>query len=120
MNIDSSNLVQFKFAKFINEEQDKSILNYNFIDGGFYTVTNTIPNIKYFSMPNIEYNSYPIIKDEQDRYIREKVTNFVICKIEENNEINIKFLNENYIEVTRDKVEDDGVIYEYVLLKKCN
>lgn len=45
-------LVQYKFAKIIHEKEGKSLLNYGFLDGGFYMAADILPNTKYFELQN--------------------------------------------------------------------
>lgn len=74
---------------------NSSILNYGFLDGGFYFTTKTYPNQYYFQRNNIIYELFPNNTDEQKRYIKEKQTDYVII----NNELaedELKILKENY------------------------
>ena len=99
-NVKKEDLVQYQFAQIIEESQNPTLLNYGFLDGGFYTITNITPNIKYFHKPNIKYENYPQIMDEQNRYIRESIVDFVVLKLNNISESNqIPYLHENYEEV---------------------
>lgn len=96
-NVKKEDLVQYQFAEIINQKPDATLLNYGFLDGGFYTVTGNVPKIKYFHKPNIEYEKYPIIMDEQNRYVREKVVDFVVVRVlNEEDSLQIPYLYENY------------------------
>ena len=109
-------LVQYKFAKIINEKPNATLLNYGFLDGGFYIASNIVPNVKYFHKPNIEHDRFPEIEDEQNRYVAEKITDFVVIKVEkEEDSYNIPNLYENYEKL--DSVYD-GNINEYYMLFK--
>lgn len=99
-NVKKEELVQYQFAEIINKNPQATLLNYGFLDGGFYTVTGITPNVKYFHKPNIAYENYPIIMDEQNRYIKELVVDFVVIKIEkEEDSLKIPYLYENYKKV---------------------
>jgi len=39
---------------------------------------NIVPNTRFFFFPNIHHETYPTIRDEQTRYIKEGLTDFVI------------------------------------------
>ncbi len=105
-------LVQYQFAEIIKQQPNATLLNYGFLDGGFYTVTNIVPNIKYFHKPNIEYEKYPEIMDEQNRYIKEKITNFVIIRVlDEEESNNIPYLYENYEKIKTIYKEDINCYY---------
>lgn len=110
-------LVQYQFAEIINQKPQATLLNYGFLDGGFYTVTGITPNIKYFHKPNIAYENYPIIMDEQNRYIKEIVIDFVVIKVaKEEDSLEIPYLYENYKKVKTMYVE--GVNSYYMLFEK--
>jgi len=70
--------VQYKYASIINQTDNPTLLNYDCLDGGFYTVTGIIPNIKYFMTYNIPHSLFPEIKNEQNRYLKEKLVDYVI------------------------------------------
>lgn len=71
---------QYLFADIINQKKDASILNYGFLDGGFYITTGKIPEYYYFMKNNIPYENYPDMLDEQRRYIKEQRPDFIIAK----------------------------------------
>lgn len=92
------------------------MLNYGFLDGGFYTVTGIMPDFKYFHKPNIPYENYPIIMDEQDRYIREKTVDFVVVRVpKEEDSLQIPYLYENYNKIKSNYVW--GVNNYYMLFE---
>ena len=118
-NTSQSDLVQFQFAEIINSKPNATLLNYGFLDGGFYTVTGITPNIKYFHKPNISYENYPEIMDEQNRYIEETLVDFVVIRVGKTEESNdIPALYENYEEVKSVYVEN--VNSYYMLFKAKN
>ncbi len=100
-----SDIPQYEFAEIINKYEDKSLLNYKFMDGGFYTVLGTVPETKEYCTLNRNYNG---IVEIQKKYLAEKKTNFVVTwyefPIEDDNEIRGKFpeVSENYEMVKSD------------------
>ncbi len=78
MKYEKKDYAQFVFSDLI--EKNKTILNYGFLDGGFYFSTNTIPEFYYFEKQNVSYNNYKDNMDEQNRYIKEKIPDYVITK----------------------------------------
>ena len=107
-------LVQYQFAEIINQKPNASLLNYYFLDGGFYTVTGIVPNVKYFYHPNIDGKRYPIIEEEQNRYIKERRVDFVITIVDkEEHSKTIPHLYENYNKV---KAKYDEEIEGYYML----
>ena len=66
---------QYKFDKIISEVDNPTLLNYGFLDGGFYTVSDIMPTCKYFCGLNIPY---PEIQETQDYYVKNGLTDFVV------------------------------------------
>ncbi len=106
-------LVQYEFAKIIQEKPNATLLNYGFLDGGFYTTSNIVPNVKYFHKPNIEHERYPEIENEQNRYIQEKLIDFVVIKVEnEEDSYNIPYLYENYKKIKSVYQDDYYILFQ--------
>ena len=68
-------LPQYIFASVMQRYDHPSLLNYRFLDGGFYTVSGIVPEEKYFCLLNL---SLPEMKEEQDRCVREGKTDFIV------------------------------------------
>ena len=79
--VKTDDLAQFKFAKIINQSSDKTILNYGWLDMGLYMATNTVPNIRFFFKSNISSKSFPEADEEQSRYIRDGITEFIVFSV---------------------------------------
>jgi len=92
---EKEDLVQFSFAEIINRSSNPTLLNYGSLDIGLYTTTGIVPNIKYFQRQNIDYGRFPINMDEQNRYLEEKLVDFVVTKELANN-ANKNFNLNNY------------------------
>ena len=108
----------YDFFQIINKYEDKSVLNYGFIDTGFYLETNEVPNIRFFHTMN--FSDFKEMKEEQLNYIKDKKTNFVICftiKPEEkcNNEESI---NKKYKLVTIKRHNKDYGFYYHLYIRK--
>lgn len=71
---------QYKFASIIGTDGTATLLNYGFLDGGFYTVTNTIPNCKVFCRLNLDHEQMKAI---QDTYLEEELVEYVVTRNEE-------------------------------------
>lgn len=96
----NSDYAQIIFSDIIKQNNDKSLLNYGFLDGGFYLEAEVIPKYYYFMKNNIPYKNYPEMMDEQDRYVDEAKVNFIIVK----NTISKKRIDKirkNYHEIKR-------------------
>lgn len=69
--------MQYQFAAVVDEYQGATMLNYDFMDAGFYAACNITPSVKYFHRTNVPIQE---MLDEQKRYIREGVTDFVVSR----------------------------------------
>lgn len=68
----------------IVEEENPTLLNLGFgLGNSLFTTCNIMPNVRYFISPNLTYESYPQLRDEQEEYIKNKVTQFVLIQREE-------------------------------------
>lgn len=96
---DREDYPQYCFAAIINQVPDATLLNYGFLDGGFYTAANITPTMKYFMINNISDSKLPVMRDEQERYLKEKLTSFVVIRMGKNADANAyeaPGLHENY------------------------
>ncbi|MDC7224722.1 MAG: hypothetical protein PQJ60_13335, partial [Spirochaetales bacterium] len=123
MNVPGEDLFQFKFAELIGDDPHSTLLNYGSLDNGLYTTTGLYPPVKYFETQNIEYDQYPVIRDEQDRYVREALCNYILIKYVKDlphieNEIN-QDIYERYEEVDRVEQYFEGNRCVYILFKRA-
>ncbi len=72
-------LPQFRFEKHISQKENATLLNYGFLDGGFYTVTGIVPDCRYFCELNIEI---PEMYAEQNDYAENGRVDFIVTKDE--------------------------------------
>lgn len=113
--------VQVKFAKIINQVENPTLLNYNFLDGGFYLMADTpLPDTKYFCRQNIPRENFPEMYDEQEDIIRNAAVDFVIVRYGRKRPLEdfaeCKELFSNYKQVC---VEHEGIDdYYYALYQK--
>lgn len=69
--------MQYQFASYINEVEDATLLNYGFMDAGFYTASGIVPTVKYFQENNVPLQE---MYDEQVRYLDEALCDFVVTR----------------------------------------
>lgn len=113
-----SNIMQYAIANYITDD-DKSFLNYGILDSGINTVLNTTPTVKYYMHCNIEYKKYPIMLDEQRRYIKEKLVNYVLIKVmSSGSAYDIPYLTTNYEAIAKFMVTEDNKPFTYMLYKR--
>lgn len=77
MKYPKEELPQYKFAEFTAEKDSPSMLNYGFIDGGFYLASGIVPKHKYFCRNNM---NVPEMVQAQDDYVRSKSVDFVVMR----------------------------------------
>ncbi len=77
MHYEKADLPQYQFAEIINETGDASILNFGFLDGGFYYAADTLPTCPFFCTFNI---NAPGMWDTQYDYINNGKVDFIITR----------------------------------------
>lgn len=80
MKYQKADLPQFQFREIVCQEKDPTLLNYGFLDGGFYTACEIYPAFKYFCRYNIEL---PEMIKAQDDYIAQKIPSFIVTRNEQ-------------------------------------
>ncbi len=120
LTIKKEDLVQYKFASIINQTENATLLNYDALDLGIFTTTGITPNIKYFFTTNADY---AIQKEEQDRYIKEKTTEFIVTRRPASDNIerlrnDVPYLYENYYLIATEKQINGDNEFNYFLFKK--
>lgn len=69
--------MQYRFAAIVNQTPGATLLNYGFMDAGFYTACGIAPSVKYFHQTNM---NLPEMYEEQARYIAQGLTDYVITR----------------------------------------
>lgn len=100
-----NNLPQYKFKEIICREENPTLLNYGFLDGGFYTVCDIVPNCKYFCQLNINIDE---MYQGQNQCIEQGLVKFVVTR-------NKKIEDEKYELVSTATYYFEGNMYEYYL-----
>lgn len=123
MKITKDELVQFKFASIIKQTKNPTLLNFGSLDLGFYFASDIIPKLRFFENQNIDYARFPLILDEQNRYIKEKLIDFVVIVLpDETSVMNLDKLSpvlmNNYQVINEDYQTYEDNEYIYLLLKK--
>ena len=107
-------LVQYQFAEIIRETPDATLLNYGFLDAGFYTVCDILPTERFFQMQNISYEAFPEMMDSQNECIREQRVDYLILRGEEVPE----WILDYYCIVKEQRQLYAGANVKYILLQK--
>lgn len=114
-------LVQYRFAEIIKQTKNPTLLNYQFLDGGFYLASNILPSNRYFQKLNIPDEVYPDNIEDQNEMIQHKKVDFVVTRTIINrytNDTKSKYLKRNYREVSRMNQEYEEKRYRYILWQK--
>lgn len=77
IGVEKKELPQYQFAEIISETENATLLNYGFLDGGFYTTTGIIPNCRSFCELNI-----PLVelRKLQDEFVAEGKCDYVVTR----------------------------------------
>lgn len=70
---------QYQFAQIMQKKPNATLLNYGFLDGGFYTTTGIVPKTRVFCALNLPTDA---LEREQNRYVREGKTDFIVTRNE--------------------------------------
>jgi hypothetical protein len=89
----------FRFKKIVEKKENPTLLTYNCLDAGLYTVADIMPTCRFYHRCNLDLDE---MEQEQDRFIEEGLTDFVLTR-------------DTYPEIIFDKYElVDEEIYEQV------
>ena len=77
MKYSRSELPQYRFAEIVRENGGGSLLNYGFIDGGFYLAAGQIPEFRYFCLNNMDI---PEMRAAQEHYISSGRAKFAVMR----------------------------------------
>lgn len=70
-------LMQYRFAKIIQQKENPTLLNYGFLDWGFYTAAGVAPHLRFYHLANMPLEE---LHAEQDRYVQEGMSDFVVTR----------------------------------------
>jgi len=120
LNENKDNLYQYKFASMINKTENATLLNYGRLDLGVYTTTGIVPNLKYSYNLNIPYDRFPILLDEQNRYIKDQLVDYIVTQVSsvDDDSLGIPNLYENYTIIGKEYQKNESNFYYYLLFKK--
>lgn len=111
MHIRKEDTPQYRFAEIISESDDQTLLNYGFLDGGFYFAAGVQPTEPYFCTLNIDLQE---MKSSLSNSIRLGKTAYVVTRSN-------KLRNsENYRLVDEAKMVFEGKNWTYYLYKRID
>jgi preprotein translocase subunit SecG len=118
-----NDLVQYKFAELIEQSETPTLLEYGTLDLGFYTTTGIIPNCRFFIRQNLRQSSALPILEEQNRYIKDKLVEYIVTRqpvVNSEDQLEIPNLYENYYLLSTQDQLSEKVIYRYYLFKRID
>lgn len=77
MGTPKEEMPQYRFAQTINTVEDATLLNYGFLDGGFYYAADVVPNCYFFCLLNVVA---PEMFEIQREFINEGKVDFVVTR----------------------------------------
>lgn len=77
MSYQKQDMPQYQFAQIINTVEDATVLNYGFLDGGFYFASDTVPSCRFFCTLNIPISE---MWDEHKDAIENGEVDFIITR----------------------------------------
>lgn len=77
LRYDREELPQYRFSKIINETEDATVLNFGFLDGGFYYAADKVPDCRFFCCFNV---AAPGMWQTQAAYVKNEQADYVITR----------------------------------------
>ncbi len=114
MKYKKSDLIQYKYAKIINKVDNPKILNYAFLDGGFYMASDVLPSTKNFELQNAEVKG---ALDELKEEIKNQKYDFIVVRLFEGFDPRGD-LTGYYNQIRCDSHDYDEFPFEYCLFEK--
>lgn len=119
--VSKDDLVQYQFAKIINQKKNPTLLNYHFLDGGFYTATGILPSNRYFQKQNLPDELFPKMLQQQNDMIKHSKVDFVVTRKKISGYDKFKFtpyLAQNYHVVSKKNAMYEEKKFQYLLWQK--
>lgn len=114
---DRDHFFQYKFADYMNNYKDPTLLNMGSLDAGLYTTSGIIPNTKFFEVQNFEYSRFPDNLDEMEKNVRNKDIKFVLYYTRFGINNVPEYVYDNYELVFNDLYEFEGSEFNALLFK---
>ncbi|MGN1319474.1 MAG: glycosyltransferase family 39 protein, partial [Lachnospirales bacterium] len=108
---------QDKFAMIMKSKSNNpTLLNYNFLDGGFYTAADIVPNTRFFQKQNISNDVYPLNIQTQLNAMSSKNVEFVVVRRGKNEGAETeRVLTNNYNLISTHNQKFEGIDFTYYL-----
>lgn len=112
MAYNREDLPQYQFADIINETEDATLLNFGFLDGGFYYAADVLPNCPYFCYFNINSNE---MWQTHYEYIREGKVDYIVTRHYQLEQYNVNCTNYELVDTAQ--LYFEGIDFTYYLYR---
>lgn len=110
MHLQQSELPQYQFKSIIEQTPNATLLNYDCLDVGLYTVCDIVPDCRYFCRLN---SANPDIENGQDEYIRTRSADYVVVRFQDSAP---KILEESgYTCIAKSEFYLEDILFKYYL-----
>ena len=82
MKYEKKDLPQYQFAEIINQTENPTLLNYDFLDGGFYLASGIVPEFKYFCRNNTGLEA---MLSSQQYYVENGIPDYIVARSSDGN-----------------------------------
>lgn len=82
MKYKKNELPQYQFAEIINQTENPTLLNYDFLDGGFYLASGIVPQFKYFCRNNTGLET---MLSGQQYYVENGIPDYIVARSSDGN-----------------------------------
>lgn len=117
MKYEKSDLVQYKFADIVKGGNGKTLLNYGFLDGGFYFATDILPSTKYYMQLNA---NIPEMEKELSQKIGNQEFDYIVVRSYEGFYPVGDLIKDNYYLIATEENIFEGKNFVYELYQKKN
>lgn len=111
MRYEKQQLPQYQFAEIINQTDDPTLLNYDFLDGGFYLAADIVPEFKYFCRNNTGLDA---MLSSQRYYVENSIPDYIVVRSSSGNKPSFS----NYICVAESELPYYEKYFYYYLYKR--
>lgn len=113
-------MFQYRYADYINQFTNPTLLNMGYLDAGLYTTTGIVPNTKFFEVQNIPYDNFPDNLDEMKKNVENKEVMFILYFTKKSDDVapRDQYIYDNYELVKKETQQCEEDIYYALLFQR--
>lgn len=113
-------MFQYRYADYISQFNNPTLLNMGYLDAGLYTTTGIIPNTKFFEVQNIPYDSFPDNLDEMRKNVENKDIMFILYFTKKSDDVapQDQYIYDNYELVKKETQQCEEDTYYALLFQR--